>query len=235
VVAARAAVLAAVLVVPIILAGLPWTDVWGGGLTMVQEQTGTKSISLRFGGDVPGSTTTEGTPISYDQVFAVAKAEGLVPPYETRPPKDAEAAYWIRSASINRADQSELIIDQYSGDVLKRHDFADNPGLARLVSQGISFHQGELYGWLNLAQNTLAVVLTVVLSVSGFVAWWMRRPSGSLGVPAAPEASLGAGMILLVIGLGILFPLVGASLIVALVLDWLIFRRLGWFQSRPAT
>lgn len=42
-------------------------------------------------------------------------------------------------------------------------------------------------------------------------------------------------MILLVIALCILLPLVGASLIVALVLDWLIFRRLGWFQSRPAS
>ncbi len=228
-------ILAAVLVVPIIVAGLPWTDVWGGGLSLVQEQTGTKSNSLRFGGDVPNSTASEGVPIPYAEVFAVAKAEGLVAPYETRPPKDADAAYWIRSASVNRAEQTELIVDQYSGDVLKRQDFADNPGLARLVSQGISFHQGELYGWLNLAQNTLAVILTLVLSVSGFVAWWMRRPAGSLGVPAAPGASLGTGMIVLVIGLCILFPLVGVSLIVALLLDWALFKRLGWFQSHPTT
>ncbi|MDX8350281.1 PepSY domain-containing protein [Cognatiyoonia sp. IB215446] len=224
-------ILAAVLVVPIIVSGLPWTDVWGGGLRAVQEQTGTASKSLRFGGDVPNSIASEGTPIPYEQVFAIARAEGLVAPYETRPPRNTEAAYWLRSASINRAEQTELIIDQYSGMVLKRHDFADNPALARVVSQGISFHQGELYGWLNLAQNTLAAILALVLSVSGFVAWWMRRPVGSLGVPAAPDASLGTGMILLVIGLSILFPLVGASLIVALILDWLIFRRVGWFQG----
>lgn len=94
---------------------------------------------------------------------------------------------------------------------------------------------GGIYGRLNLAQNTLAVIATLILSVSGFVAWWMRRPAGTLGVPAAPEASLGAGMIILVIGLGILFPLFGASLIVALVLDWLIFQKMGWFQSKPST
>ncbi len=228
-------ILAAVLVVPMIVAGLPWTDVWGGGLSYVQQQTGTNSRSLRFGGDVPNSTTSEGTPLSYAEVFAIARAEGLVAPYETRPPRDAGAAYWIRSAHIDRANQAELIIDQYSGAVLKRHDFADNPLVARVVSQGISFHQGELYGWLNLAQNTLAALLALVLSVSGFVAWWMRRPAGSLGVPAAPEASLGTGMIVLVIGLSILLPLVGVSLILALILDWLIFRKLGWFQGRPAT
>ncbi len=228
-------ILAAVLVIPILISGLPWTDVWGGGLDYVQEQTGTKSRSLRFGGDIPQSTASQGTPMPYDMVFGVAKAEGLVAPYEIRPPRKPDAAYWVRSASKNRAEQTELIVDQYTGAVLRRHGFADNPALARIVSQGISFHQGELYGWLNLAQNTLAAVLAVVLSVSGFVAWWMRRPAGSLGVPAAPEASLGTGMIVLVIGLSILLPLVGASLIVALVLDWLIFRKLGWFQSRPAT
>ncbi len=228
-------ILAAVLVIPILISGLPWTDVWGGGLDYVQEQTGTKSRSLRFGGDIPQSTASQGTPMPYDMVFGVAKAEGLVAPYEIRPPRKPDAAYWVRSASKNRAEQTELIVDQYTGAVLRRHGFADNPALARIVSQGISFHQGELYGWLNLAQNTLAAVLAVVLSVSGFVAWWMRRPAGSLGVPAAPEASLGTGMIVLVIGLSILLPLVGASLIVALVLDWLIFRKLGWFQSHPAT
>ncbi|MEL7214180.1 MAG: PepSY domain-containing protein [Pseudomonadota bacterium] len=223
--------LATILIVPIIITGLPWTDVWGGGLGYVQEQTGTKSKSLRFGGDVPNSTTSDGIPVAYAEVFDVARAEGLVYPLEMRPAKGAEGAYWVRSASTNRFEQSELIVDQYSGAVLKRHDFSDNPALAQGVSLGISFHQGELYGWTNLAQNTLAALLGVVLSVSGFVAWWMRRPAGSLGVPAAPEAALSTGMILLVIALMILLPLMGLSLIVALALDWLIFRRLGWFRA----
>ncbi|MEL6522816.1 MAG: PepSY domain-containing protein [Pseudomonadota bacterium] len=226
--------LATVLIMPILMTGLPWTDVWGGSLSWVQTQTGTKSQSLRFGGDVPNSTASDGTTISYQAVYDVAKSEGLTAPYELRPPKNAEAAFWIRSASVNRYDQSELIVDQYSGEVLKRHDFAANPGVAKAVSLGISFHQGELYGWLNQAQNTLAAIMGVLLSVSGFVAWWMRRPAGSLGVPAAPEASLGTGMIVLVIALSIFLPLVGASLVLALLLDWLLFRRLGWFQAANA-
>ncbi len=222
--------LATILIVPILITGLPWTDVWGGGLSFVQEKTGTASKSLRFGGDVPNSTASEGTTIPYAQVFAIAKAEGLAAPYEMRPPKNNEAAFWARSASTNRYDQTELIIDQYTGEVLKRQGFAANPGVAQAVSLGISFHQGELYGWLNIAQNTLAAILGVILSVSGFVAWWMRRPAGSLGVPAAPEAALGTGMIILVIALAILLPLMGATLIAALALDWLVFKRLGWFQ-----
>ena len=66
--------------------------------------------------------------------------------------------------------------------MLKRHDFADNPAVARVVSYGISFHQGELYGWLNVVQNVIAASFGVLLSVSGFVAWWMRRPKGHGGI-----------------------------------------------------
>lgn len=223
--------LATVLVVPILVTGLPWTDVWGGGLSYVQKQTGQSSGSLRFSRKVPGSTTSEGETLAYAEVFAIAEAEGLVAPYEMRPPKNESAAFWLRSASRDRAEQTELIIDQYSGAVLKRHEFGDNPVVARVVSWGISFHQGEMYGWLNLAQNTLAAVLAFVLSLSGFVAWWKRRPAGRLGVPAAPEASLGWGMIALVVVLSVLLPLMGASLILALILDRLLLRRLGWFQN----
>ncbi|MEM8556103.1 MAG: PepSY domain-containing protein, partial [Pseudomonadota bacterium] len=226
--------LATLLIVPIIITGLPWTDVWGGGLSYVQEQTGTKSKSLRFSGQVPNSTASEGDTIAYSQVFAMARAEGLVAPYELRPPKNSEAAFWVRSAHVDRNEQTELIVDQYSGEVLKRHDFGDNPGVAQAVSYGISFHQGELYGWVNIVQNTIAALLGIVLSVSGFVAWWMRRPKGSLGVPAAPDAALSTGMIVLIIALAIFFPLMGGTLAVALILDWLLFRRLGWFRAQAA-
>ncbi len=226
--------LATILIVPLLVTGLPWTDVWGGDLSYVQKQTGTKSQSLRFGGKAPNSSANEGETIPYAQVFAAAKAEGLVAPYEMRPPKNEKKAIWIRSAHSNRNNQNELIVDQYSGAVLKRVDFSDNPTVAKAVSYGISFHQGELYGWLNLAQNTIAAVLGVVLSVSGFVAWWMRRPKGSLGVPAAPDAALSTGMILLVIALSVFLPLMGATLALALLLDWILFRRLGWFRSQPS-
>ncbi|MBT6508641.1 MAG: hypothetical protein HOK66_12545, partial [Marinovum sp.] len=50
----------------------------------------------------------------------------------------------------------------------------------KTVSWGISFHQGKLYGALNIAQNTLAAILGMLLSVSGFAAWWKRRPAGGL-------------------------------------------------------
>ncbi len=223
--------LAAILVIPLLISGLPWTDVWGGGLSFVQEQTDQQSKSLRFGGGAPKSTASSGETRTYDAIFAAAKSEGLAAPYEMRPPKGDSGAYWIRSASRDRYEQTELVIDQYSGAVLARVDFTDNPAIAQAVALGVSFHQGELYGWVNLAQNVLAAVLAFVLAISGMVAWWKRKPAGSLGVPAAPEPAFGFGMAILVVALMILLPLMGASLIIALLLDQVIFQRLGWFKS----
>ena len=224
--------LAVILIVPILISGLPWTDVWGGGLKYVQEQTNQKRKSLRFGRAAPNSTTDNGDTISIADAYHIAEDAGLSRPYELRPPRNETAAYWIRSASKNRFEQSELVIDQYSGDILARVDFADNPPVAMAVSLGISFHQGELYGRLNLIQNTIASIVGLILAISGFAAWWQRRPAGSLGVPAAPQTALGTGMIALIVALGLLFPLMGASLLVALSLDWLLFKRLKWFQQR---
>lgn len=223
--------LATVLIVPILVSGLPWTDVWGGGLSRVQEATGQASRSLRFGGDAPKSGADGGETIPWAQVIATAEAQGLAYPLEMRPPRAPDDAFWIRSASTHRPDQSELVIDRYSGAVLARVDFADNPPVAKAVSWGISFHQGEAYGWLNVAQNTLAAALGVALSVTGFVAWWMRRPAGALGVPEAPDVRLGTGLVVLAVALMVLFPLMGASLVVALILDRLLFRRLDWFRA----
>lgn len=143
----------------------------GRGLSYAQDQTGQSSKSLRFGGSVPKSTATEGDTLAIEKVFAVAEAEGVILPYELRPLKDGEAVFWLRSASKNRNDQTELIVDQYSGEVLARVDFADNPPVAKAVSYGISFHQGEHYGWMNVAQNTVAALLALILSATGFVVW----------------------------------------------------------------
>jgi uncharacterized iron-regulated membrane protein len=41
-------------------------------------------------------------------------------------------------------------------------------------------------------------------------------------------------MMALVLVLMVLLPLMGISLILALLLDWLLFKRLGWFRTQTA-
>jgi uncharacterized iron-regulated membrane protein len=77
-----------------------------------------------------------------------------------------------------------------------------------------------------------ACLAIIVLSVAGAVMWWKRRPSGKLGAPPAPEG-VGPRSItifaLIILAFGLLFPLLGASVLVALVIDRLLFPL---FKSR---
>jgi uncharacterized iron-regulated membrane protein len=73
----------------------------------------------------------------------------------------------------------------------------------------------------------------MVLAVAAGVMWWKRRPTGAMGVPPLPaDKRIFRGLIaLLAIG-GLLFPLVGASLIVMLLVDWLVVQPI---QARRLT
>jgi uncharacterized iron-regulated membrane protein len=66
-----------------------------------------------------------------------------------------------------------------------------------------------------------------LLGVSAVVMWWKRRPKGRLAAPV-PPARRGAylGLLAVVLPLAALYPLVGATLAAALILD-LVLRRLS--------
>ena len=67
----------------------------------------------------------------------------------------------------------------------------------------------------------------VLLCVSSVVLWWRRREPGVLGAPrplAAPRFS--AGLLTLVVLLGIYLPMFGASLVLVRLLEMTVLRRI---------
>jgi uncharacterized iron-regulated membrane protein len=69
--------------------------------------------------------------------------------------------------------------------------------------------------------SCLAIIATVV---TGTVMWWRRRPAGArLGAPRRIDgARIPAAFWPVIIGLSVLFPLVGASLLLILVVELLL-------------
>jgi uncharacterized iron-regulated membrane protein len=75
-------------------------------------------------------------------------------------------------------------------------------------------------------------IAIVPLAISAVTMSWKRRPRGSLGVPPLPEASRSALAPLVVIAVvGVLYPLVGATFLIALAADLLLFKR-QWALGR---
>ncbi|MCU8314367.1 PepSY domain-containing protein, partial [Vibrio vulnificus] len=99
--------------------------------------------------------------------------------------------------------------------------------VAKAMAAGIALHQGDI-SVFNKVANALLCLGFVVIAVTGGIMWWLRRPvgQGKLGVPAkfASDGVWKTALVTLVV-IGVLFPLAGASIVVALLLDWLLFNR----------
>ena len=84
-----------------------------------------------------------------------------------------------------------------------------------------------------------ACVLIIFLCVSGPMLWWRRRPRGStsLGAPRAKMPIRTTPLLAIVlVALGLFLPLFGASLLLLILVDQLVLRRvprLGrWFDVK---
>jgi uncharacterized iron-regulated membrane protein len=166
--------------------------------------------------------------ISLQQVVDTASARGVQPGYSITLPKGAEGVYSIALFADDPRHDATLHLDQYSGAVLADVRWADYGLVAKTVETGVMLHEGKLFGMPNQLLM-LAVCLLVLLSaVSGMVMWWQRRPQGRLGVPPLRhDLPRWKTAIVIMLLLGAVFPLVGASLLLIWALDWLLLSRLG--------
>ncbi len=103
--------------------------------------------------------------------------------------------------------------------------FADYGPLGKWLEWGINVHMGQEFGLANQLVLLAACMGIVMLAVSAAVMWWKRRPAGSLGVPPMPsDRRVFRGLLAILLVGGVLFPLVGASLVTMLALDWLYLK-----------
>ena len=144
-----------------------------------------------------------------------------------------------RSNTANRTRRVTIHLDPKTGAMLTRENFADRHWVDRAVGFGIAAHEGALFGWFNQLLGALTTLGLVLLSVSGAVLWWRRRDQGVLGAPKTilnPRISW--GLISLIVLLGICLPLFAASLLLVLLLEWLLLRRIpsvrNWLGLVPA-
>jgi len=222
------------------ITGMPWSGVWGG---KVNEWANGSNFGypdgVRVNVPISGqkldviaktSWTLEqaripesigsGTAISLDDAVAKFDALGLHRGYSVSLPQKPEGVF---SGSVYPNDLSQqrvVHLDQYSGQPLLDMSYADYGPLGKWLEWGINTHMGQTFGLLNQIILLVACAAIVLLAVSAVVMWWKRRPSGSLGVPPLPQDRRAfRGLIVILAVGGVIFPLVGASLLVMLLLD----------------
>lgn len=166
--------------------------------------------------------------LSLDQAVLIFTRLGIAPGYTVVLPMGATAPY---SASVYPHDlqqQRVIHLDQYSGKTLIDMRYADYGPVGRWLEWGINVHLGQQFGVPNQALLIVTCLAILLLCVSACTMWWKRRPSGSLGVPslAAERRVMRTVFAMLFCG-GLVFPLVGVSLLLIAALDWYFLVRGG--------
>ncbi|SNS31849.1 PepSY-associated TM helix domain-containing protein [Tropicimonas sediminicola] len=194
---------------------VPWT----------LEQTPMPSSGSLAGTDAIADTVT------VDSIAEFARTLGFAGRFQISLPQDETGVWTISHDSMsndgpNPAADRTLHIDQYTGNVLADVRYSDYSAYAKAMAWGIAFHEGDMGVW-NLVLNTIVCLSVLVISLTGLVMWWKRRPAraGRLAAPPMPrDVPLWKGAAALVVLLGVLFPMAGISIAVVVLLDLTLLR-----------
>lgn len=175
-----------------------------------------------------------GAPI--DAIVASALDAGVPNGFPISYPSDATGSYaiWLSadgSPFVQRGAQGErqLYIDQNTAQVLRDFQY-DKFGVgARASDFGIVLHEGRQFGFWNQMLTMVATLALLVTIATSLVMWFKRRPKRSNAMAAPRRTSFASrgqalGVLVIAVGLGIFFPLLGMSMIALLVLDTVLVR-----------
>lgn len=178
----------------------------------------------------PGSTMSAagGEGIGLDRAVTEIDRLGLPRPFSVQLPEGPDGAYAAVYTSKKAEDTRTIYLDQYSGAVLAEVAYADYGPAAKTIEWGIAVHEGRQFGAVNRFVMLAGCFAILLLATTAPVMWWKRRPKGTLAAPPAPpERRVRVGVLAIVAVAGVIFPLVGATLLVALSLDFLWGRIAG--------
>lgn len=172
---------------------------------------------------------SKGAPI--DAIVGRAQQLGFPAGFTIAYPEDETGSYTVSrfpdadvEPNAAAADERLVYLDQYTALPLRDHRFADWGTVGKVTDFGIALHEGRQYGvWSQLFAlfGTLALLLSCA---SAIVMWRKRRPKGIGSPRRPPNRKLGAGVVLITLGLGVFFPLLGLSILALLCFDFVVVR-----------
>ena len=234
--------------------GLPWAGVWGTTFRLVRAEAGwTKGrpdwkigASDHAGhdhGEMARAVPPPGSLALLPAMIGHARAEGLAFPALVVPPGapqrfgPAVAGWTIKSEAQNRT-LARSITYGADGREQARTGFADKHPIDRVIGYGISWHEGQLFGWVNQLIGVLTATALLTMAATSFLLWRRRRPDGVLGAPPAARDGAAKGVTAIVLTLCLLLPMLALSLAAVLVTEWAVLRRLPrtarWLGLRRA-
>lgn len=181
-------------------------------------------------------------PDAYEAINRILPAKAalnLAYPVQISPPMSKSGPWTAKSDSQNRTLRDSYTLDASTAAILKHETFADRGFVDRMVSLGISAHEGHLFGWINQLILLLTALSLELLVVSSVVLWWRRRPARVLGAPPPLERlAVSRTLVIVIVLMGMYLPMLGISLILVWLTERFLLRRLpgvrSWLGLRDA-
>ncbi|WP_147093857.1 PepSY-associated TM helix domain-containing protein [Swaminathania salitolerans] len=151
-------------------------------------------------------------PEGLDAVYETARHLAFPAPVLVTPPVGEGEAWHIRSDTQNRPERIEASVTA-QGQVIHITRFAEKSLTDRLIGYGVAFHEGHLFGVLNLFLNLCVALLLTLASMAALMLWLRRRRPGHLDAPGASPRRIGWGALAVMGVMGGLLPELGISLL----------------------
>lgn len=208
------------------LAGLPAVPWAIGQVPLPQSQT---PHGEHHAEPAPAGTATSpatGASIGLNEALRRFAQLGVPVGTPVRLPSGPRDVYSAMHFADDVRDVRIVHLDRYSGAVLADIGYVDYGIAGRATEWGISLHTGRQFGRVNQLVMLAACLAIVTLAISAAVMWWKRRPRGRLAAPPRHDGDRpAAAAIVVAAALGLLYPLLGASMLVALLVDALVPSR----------
>lgn len=113
------------------------------------------------------------------------------------------------------------------GALLVSTGFGDYGRVAQAIELGVQLHLGNYFGRANQLVMLFACIGILVLTVTGTVMWWRRRPQGRVGAPQSRGRASSWSLLTLLIASAVLLPLLAISLLIVLAFDRWVRLKIG--------
>jgi uncharacterized iron-regulated membrane protein len=203
---------------------------WAMENTPMPVSSGDHAEHMNHGGMSSGPAAPT---ITLQRVVDIANERKIEPGYSITQPKTADGVFTVSVFADDPRNDATLHVDQYSGKVLADVRYTDYSAVSKATELGVMLHEGKIFGWVNQLLILFICLMVLLSSVSGIVIWWKRRPQNGFGVPPLrhdlPRWKIATVVML---ALGIAFPLVGISMLAIWLLDRIALSR---FAKSAAT
>lgn len=229
------------LVLVMLASGLPWAGAWGSAFNWARSELGLVGGAQDWkigpapahgrhdhetaAAAVPATSKPGSLPLS--TFVAKAREEGMAFPVLVLPPHSPQRfgpptgdVWTVKSETQNRPLTRQVTYNPATAAELDRSGFADQHVIDRVVNTGIAWHEGQLFGWPNQLLGVFTALGLIATSILGVLMWLKRRPRGEFSPPAAVAGPpLRWPFAVIIVVLGVLLPLFGASVIAIAIVD----------------